>query len=267
MSVPEPYRDRDDEVSASFSPPDTTRGSIDSTSTTSLILERINTQHKTPRYDDPDKPEGVFSEDDDDDDDDLERGNGRLGGVGGTKNPMEKKMTRAVYIVGGLLVAGWLLALVVYLSREAYRYQSSPHDPGATVMKPGKSITMEQVQSGIWRARRKGIRWINGEKDGLMLVPNAGTDRYLEVQDVRDKANRQVLVKKRNVEWEGESIGVGQYWPSPDLKHVLLASDMQSVGYMCWIFAWNDANLRVGGSIGDIRFRPNIGSCMSTRRR
>jgi len=243
------YRDHDDEVSASFSPPDPTRDSFDSTSTTSLILERIN-----PRYDDPYKPEGELS---DDDDDDLERGSGRLGGAVGTKHPMEKKVTRAVYIVGGLLVGGWLLALVLYLSREAYRYQPSPHEPG-------KSITMDQVQSGMWRARRMGITWVDGEKDGLMLVPYGGQDRFLEVQDVRNEAQRKVLMKKRSIEWEGVTIGVGHHWPSPDLKHVLLASDTQSVGLPCESVLYRRLNY---DSIGDIRFRRSIGSYMSTRRR
>lgn len=237
-----PYRD--DELNASFSPPpddaESRRSSVDTTSTTSLILERIHPDgRQRARYDDPDAPrgkEGDYSDDDDDDaaaaaaddDDDLDI---ESGAMPKHLRPMESRVRRAVYIIAGALVGGWLLALVVYLSREAYRFRTTPHDPSATHgAKAGKSITMDQVFDGTWRAQKKGIQWIGGEKDGLMLVPDSGHGPFLEVQDVRNDTNRQVLMNKRNIKWDGRGVYVTKYWPSPDMKHVLCASNTESVG-------------------------------------
>jgi dipeptidyl aminopeptidase len=210
----QPYRD-DDEVAASFNPPHSARSSMDSTSTTSLILERIG-KPIPPRYDDPEKR--AEFDDDDDDDDDLEAAS-RIAGAGGDN----KGIRKIVYIVGGILIGSWLLALVVYLSREAYRSSADP------VTTTGKTITMEQVMGGEWRARRKGIEWIAGERDGLMLVPN-GQQGYLEVHDVKDADSITVLVKNRNIDVDGQIVGISKYWPSRDLKKVLLASDVERVG-------------------------------------
>jgi dipeptidyl aminopeptidase len=268
MSSSAPYRD--DTLNASFSPPtdedDTRRSSIDSTSTTSLILERIHPDGREPkRYDDPDAPrdkEGDFSDDDDDEEDlDLESG-----ATAPHLRPMENKVRRAVYIIGGVLVGGWLLALIVYLSREAYRFQTSPHDPAATASaKAGKSITLDQVQSGTWRARKKGIQWIDGERDGLMLVPD-GNQGFLEIHDVKNDTNKHVLMERGRISWEGKSVGVGKYWPSPDLKHVLCASHVQSVGFLL-SFSLRFAEADEEVSIGDIRSRQYIGYYMLTRKR
>lgn len=241
MSNPTPYRD--DELNASFSPPpdddaESRRSSVDSTSTTSLILERIHPDGRQHvRYDDPDAPrdkEADFS--DDDDDDDRDNDDDALDIESGTTKerlrPMESRVRRAVYIIAGALVGGWLVALAVYLSREAYRFHATPHDPSATHgSKAGKSVTMDQVFSGAWRPRKKGIQWIAGKRDGLMLVPGSGQAPFLEVQDVRNDSSRQVLMDKRNVKWDGRSVYVVKYWPSPDLKHVLCASNTKSVRF------------------------------------
>ncbi|KAA8908662.1 putative dipeptidyl-aminopeptidase B [Sphaerosporella brunnea] len=219
-----PYQDHNDDLAASFNPPnDSTRSSIDTTSTTSLILERINHPSALPpRYDDPDeKHDGVIS---DDDDEDLEAGHRKHPNASDNR----KEMRKIAYIVGGTLIGSWLIALVIYLSHQAYKYQAAPHDPAATsLIKPGKTITMDQVQGGQWRARRKGIEWIGGEKDGLMLVPY-GQRGYLEVHDVKDKSSITVLMKERSIEVGGLKIAVTKYWPSTDLKKVLCASDVQS---------------------------------------
>lgn len=165
-SSPNPYRDDEDHtLSASFSP----RSSIDSTSTTSLILDRINPTGSGAREPLFGNKEGAFPAPDEDDDD-LERA------AAPPSKPAEASVRRITYIVGGLLVGAWVIALVVYLSREAYRFKPAPHDPDATALaSPGKSMTLDQVQSGVWRPRRRGIEWISGDRDGLMLVPAAAT--------------------------------------------------------------------------------------------
>lgn len=221
-SKPDPYRDDEDDLAASFSP----RTSTSSTSTTSLILDRINPGGQGAR--EPlfrNKEASSLDDDDDVDLSDLER----AGGAPAAK-AAEKSMRRIAYIMGALLVGSWLLALGVYLSREAYRFQAAPHNPDATALaKPGKSITLEQVQSGVWRPRRRGIAWIAGERDGLMLVPDAGNGAFLEVQDVRNSSFHSTLLVNRSFTYQGALVGIGRQWPSPDLQKVLVASDVQSV--------------------------------------
>ncbi|CCX08607.1 Similar to Probable dipeptidyl-aminopeptidase B; acc. no. D5GM60, partial [Pyronema omphalodes CBS 100304] len=209
----QPYRDDDhdaDEVNAAFATP--TRRSIDSTSTTSLILERIHPDGQ--HYDDPDalnEKHGAYPESDDEDLD-IESGAPHM-------KPMENKVKRYVYIIAGVLVGGWLLALLVYLGREAY-------NPGkaAAVNNP---ITIEQIHTGMWRPRKKGIQWISGESDGLMLVPD-GDEGYLEVQDVRNSSYKNILMKHRTINVGDVSVAVSRFWPSPDLKKVLVASHVES---------------------------------------
>jgi dipeptidyl aminopeptidase len=237
MTSPTPYHDND--LEASFSPPSERgrdnfpgRSSLDSVSTTSLVLERI---HPSGRdnilYDDPEAAvadkENLLSDDEDDYSPDIERGRDAL------LKPMEKKMRRAVYIVAGVLIGGWVLALIVYLSKESIRLRDAPHEAGAA--KPGMAtepLTMDQVHGGTWLASKRGIQWISdGQKDGLMLVPGAGTpdQGYLEIHDVRNDSDRHVLMRKKTIKYDRKTIRVSKYWPSPDLKHVLLASSVKSV--------------------------------------
>ena len=157
MSSSNPYRDGD--IAASFLPPGadadaSPRSSLDSTSTTSLILERIGTTPRRSRYDDPDDAaRGGY-----DDPVDLEAGPKK-----DEKQLMEKKMRRIVYIVAFALIGAWVVALIVYLSKEAYKYQANTDDMETPNV--GRTISMEQIQSGLWRPRKKGIQWIEGEQD------------------------------------------------------------------------------------------------------
>ncbi|KAI5804934.1 putative dipeptidyl-aminopeptidase B [Geopyxis carbonaria] len=225
MSSQSPYHD---EVGDSFSPPgdESTRSSIESTSTTSLILERIHPGERVNiPYDDPEarNKEAESSDDEDDYDADVE-----LGRMQKLK-PMEKKVRRAVYIIGALLIGGWLLSLVVYLSRESYRVQDIPHDPSATAtVKAGKKLLLDHVMSGQFRATKRSVQWLDGEQDGLMLV-SGGTEGFLEIHNIKNETDVKVLMKKSQVDDRGQVVSVQKYWPSPDLKHVLVATDLQSV--------------------------------------
>ncbi|KAF8426281.1 putative dipeptidyl-aminopeptidase B [Tirmania nivea] len=212
------------------------RESIESTSTTSLILERINqtaidNENALPRrerapYDDPDhRPTN-----DDDDEDDLEAGlaNEKVQSRQGRINV--KKM---VYIIGSLLVGAWVLALIVYLASE----YNLPHDPKDAPQKhsTGKLLKLDQIINGGWRAYKHEIEWVSGadgKRDGLMLTQNyeGGEKGWLVVEDLRaDKdAKPLVLMKSRNFSAGEKSLFATKVWPSRDMKKVLVATDTES---------------------------------------
>lgn len=222
-----------EELAASFSPPRGThsnRSSIDSTSTTSLILERIN-RDDAPRnpYDPPaGSSKEVYDDEDEysDIDPDIELGNSRRSLM---QKPMEKKVRRIVYIIGAVLVGGWLLSLAIYVVAGSYKTVDSPHDPAATsTVKPGKRLQLDEILQGRWRAQTKPVKWVDGEKDGLMLV-TGGAKGYVEVQDINDREYSKILMKRRDIPVGGRPVSVTKYWPSPDLKQLLLATDVESV--------------------------------------
>lgn len=221
MYDPAPYRDAQGHGSREDRPSDSPRSSMDSTSTTSLILERLN--RDCDRDDDSVAPDHGEKEDEMD----LEARTLRL-------KPAEKKVKRAIYILGAIMVGSWLLALVIYVSREHYRFTETPHDPAATATtKAGKTITLDQVMGGSWRGSRHEIQWIDGStgtEDGLLLtkVPS-GSNNFLEVQDVTNSSNTVVLMQSRNLQGSGRPVIASKVWPSPDLKRVLVASDVQTV--------------------------------------
>ena len=211
------------------------RESIESTSTTSLILERINqtaTDNENdppPRrerapYDDPDhRP--THDNDDDDDDEDLEVG------LANEKQLRQGKINvkKMVYIIGSLLVGAWLLALIVYLTGE----YNQLHDPKNAPQKhsTGKLLKLRQIMSGQWRAYKHEIEWVSGageKRDGLMLTQNyEGGDGWLVVEDLRvDKGAKPLVLMKSRYFSAGEvSLFATRVWPSPDMKKVLVATD------------------------------------------
>lgn len=209
------------------------RESIESTSTTSLILERINqtatdnenapSRRERAPYDDPDRRPTH----DDDDEDDLEAGLGKVQSRQGGINV--KKM---VYIIGSLLVGAWVLALIVYLASEY-----NLHDLKVAPQKHsiGKFIKLDQIMNGEWRPYRHEIEWVSGadgKRDGLMLTQNyeGGGKGWLVVEDLRANKDAQplVLMKSRSFSAGERSLFATKVWPSPDLKKVLVATDMES---------------------------------------
>lgn len=219
MYNPAPYRDTEGHASRETGINDSPRSSMDSTSTTSLILERLNRDGD----DDSGAPDHREKEDGGVD---LEARNLHL-------RPAEKKVKRAIYILGVVMVGSWLLALVIYVSREHYRFTETPHDPAATATtKAGRTITLDQVMGGSWRSSRREIQWIDGStgaEDGLLLTKTpSGSSNFLEVQDVTNSSNTIVLMQSQSLQGSGQPIIAAKVWPSPDLKRVLVASNVQT---------------------------------------
>ncbi|KAK6541047.1 hypothetical protein TWF694_008425 [Orbilia ellipsospora] len=207
---------------------DSRRNSSDSDSTTSLVLENLNTSGRSrsatrqrrqrlgdggdefTTYDLDDDVEPAFEKRD---------------------KPMEGRVRRLIWILGGVFVGGWLLALGVYIIRD-WRSIGSPGDPEQTkTTKAGKKLTLDLVLNGAFSPQHKSIQWIaspDENKDGLMLVAHG--EEYLAIKDVKDPEYKDVLMKDRQFinPVDGSSKYPHKYWPSPDLKKVLLATDYES---------------------------------------
>jgi len=266
MYDPLPYRDTDGTAAQTRNDAsDSNRSSMDSTSTTSLILERLNREDPD---NDPDEYEssGRAQREKRDEDDDLEMGRAA------PLKPMERKVRRAMYLLAFLMVGGWFLALIVYVSQEHFGRLDAAHDPSATsTQKAGKKITLNQVMHGTWRSRTHTIQWIDGphgDQDGLLLTQNSlATGNFLEVQDVRNDSNSIVLMKDETLQGNGQPIRVVKCWPSSDLKKVLVASDYEKVGFsathdclfLCFYFSFLFLTC-CGSRDGDIRIMHDIGS-------
>ena len=217
------------------------RSSVSSASTTSLVLEHINGRIPNgankplppePYTDNPPehlpKPSRFEIED-------------------GPTSPswppkgftgVDRKARRLLWILGTLAFAGWLLALGTFLFRGTYKHASTrPHDPLATESRgSGKKVTLDEVMGGQWNPQGHQISWISGanEEDGLLLERNGPPGEYLVVEDVRKRGNRAkegkeniVLMMNSGFSAGNEWVTVGNVWPSPDLKKVLVASEVQ----------------------------------------
>ncbi len=149
---------------------------------------------------------------------------------------IDKRARRIMWSLGGLCLGGWLLALVLFLSRQSYRHSSTiPHDPAATASRgSGKAVTIDQVLGGQWRAKSHHLSWIAGSngEDGLLLEREGGNGRdYLVVEDVRSRKpgavslDSKTLMKDGGFKVSGNQVYPSKVWPSSDFKKVLIMSD------------------------------------------
>ncbi|KAH0545090.1 hypothetical protein FGG08_000861 [Glutinoglossum americanum] len=219
--------------------------SVSSASTTSLVLDRLNdfALDHTNNYKSPSTGDGLLhiSEHQDkgeEDDGDVERG---YAYSPTTSKPMEKKARRYMWILASVFVGGWLLALGLFLSRQAYKHSSTvPHDPQATQSRgSGKKVTLDQVLYGEWRAQTHAISWIEGAngEDGLLLEVGGGLEEgYAVVEDVRSRSrdkvagalNSTTLMKDSQFQVGNEPVYSNSIFPSRDLKSVLVVSEIKS---------------------------------------
>lgn len=157
---------------------------------------------------------------------------------------MDKKLKRIIIILAGLIVASWGVGLFVYLSSKSYQHSSEKeHDPEATASRgSGKQVTLDQIHDGFWYANSHEISWIEGAngEDGLLLEKGASGKDYLVVEDVRslnsDHAaaggeilSSQTLMRSQHFISGSRQLMPDKLWPSPDLKKVLIVTDMKNV--------------------------------------
>jgi dipeptidyl aminopeptidase B len=234
--------------------------SASTASTISLVFERIgerldaenekklngNSRKKmvTPKFP-PNREPSAYADDehaqqllDDEEKDDYDVENGPYMNKNISDKKVDKNFRRLMFILGGIFIGAWVVALVMFLGKQAYRHPSTiPHDPDATTSKGnGKEVTLDQVMSGQWRAKHHDISWIEGAngEDGLLLEQGAGGKDYLIVEDIRGAegdaaaAGTKTLMKQSYFEVGGRGYSPSQVFPSKDLKKVLIATDYNS---------------------------------------
>ncbi|TEY32383.1 hypothetical protein BOTCAL_0738g00010 [Botryotinia calthae] len=223
-------------------------------STTSLVFDRIgerlaaNGSEKptmvTPKF--PPRGEMAYADDEhtqihleEEEEKDYDMEDGAFLTNGATNKSVDKKLRRLIWIIGGVFIGAWVLALFIFLGKQAYKHSSeSPHDPQATSSRgSGKKVTMDQVMGGQWRATKHSISWIEGAngEDGLLLEQGSAGKDYLIVEDIRTQSPSAVgtldtmtLMKNGYFEVAGRSLTPSKVYPSKDLKKVLVATDVQS---------------------------------------
>lgn len=153
---------------------------------------------------------------------------------------------RIIWALGLLCVGGWVLAFVLFLVQHGSNYKAASEaletpelETSKGITDSGKPVTLDQVLSGYWTAQSHKISWIAGPdgEDGLLLEQGEGEGTgYLRVEDIRSRgksmARREgnttrVLMKRSFVRVNDYLVLPRRYWPSPDLKKVLLLSDYE----------------------------------------
>lgn len=233
-------------------PESSSRASLSSVSTTSLVFDRLQEEvEKKPSdrktsYRDTDNNYKPFRDEDEDEsnDHDLESGpflpqSGTGAGAGagiGKEIPMDRSLKRVLFITFAALVAFWCLGLALFLFTGGHRHASdSEHDPNADSRGSGKSVTLAQVQSGFWSPHYESISWIASPdgQDGLLLEEGTSDLGHLVVEDVRNSldtpdaaanaVSTKVLMKESSFKHSGNQLYPTKLIPSPDLKSVLIA--------------------------------------------
>ncbi|KAI1426602.1 dipeptidyl peptidase IV N-terminal region-domain-containing protein [Xylaria sp. FL1777] len=219
--------------------------SLSSVSTTSLVFERLGQREKTypssanHKLSDSDHNDSLNSAIDDD-----ERAAFLESASSGKTLGMDIKLKRILLLASGILVAVWVIGLAIFISSKSYQHSSEKeHDPTATASRgSGKSITLDQVLTGYWRANGHQISWIEGAdgEDGLLLERGASGKDYLVVEDVLSRNSDHVaagaqitssrtLMRQALFNAGGRTLAPEELWPSPDLKKVLIATGITSI--------------------------------------
>ena len=210
------------------------RESVESTSTSSIALERLNGLGKYDGNAHAHKTlvNGKQNEQEDDyDEEDTPYSHNY-------PQPVQKRVRRILWALGGLALGGWLLALLLFLSRQ--NHTPDLGSPQSSWVKPshgtGKAVTIDEVLGGTWHAKSHQLSWIRGVngEDGLLLEREGGGGRdYLVVEAVRSRKpdatsmNSKTLIKDGGFKVNGRQVYPSKVWPSPDLKKVLVMYDEQ----------------------------------------
>jgi dipeptidyl aminopeptidase B len=223
----------------------------DTLSTTSLVFDHLNDHAAAKaalnKY--TDKPQsqsrhpGEF--------DDVLESEDYLSGLQIVK-PVDRKLRRALWLVGILCLLGWLAAGAQFLARgNTFKNVDlgigipGPKFSGGGGSDDGsgrkRKLTLASVLGADFKPAVHAVRWIRGPEgeDGLLLERGASRAGYLIVDDVRNQGDfsltpqftRRVLMRENTfVVPTGRSGSPGpiypsETWPSPNLKTVLVISD------------------------------------------
>lgn len=204
--------------------------SATSASTTSLVLENLNSVYsmKAPL------PPSQYR--DDDSDPEAPPFKDKDYTIGGQR--ASKGLRRTLWIISIVAIIGWVVALFAFLAGGRYKHASTlDYNHEAPVKSTGKKVTLEQIRSGQWVPRYASIAWTAGPsgEDGLLLDINQPGKDYLVVEDIRSRTSSATAFKSRTLlqsGWfsvNGQQRWTDSFWVSPDMKHVLLLASREKV--------------------------------------
>ena len=234
-----PYRDEEESVPLNKDKniSDGRRTSLDSLSSsdTSIALERLNQDGTTAGNGHAKSP--AWRRKSGGPQDDLDEADGfyqprKTSSAG-------RRSKQVIWLLAALCVGGWVLALLLFITKQSYKHASSiPYDPSATVSPgSGKAVQLDQVLSGHWTPHFQQLSWIAGAdgEDGLLLEEGMPGKDHLVLADIREIKDhtesqpRQTLMKERGFTVSGKDIDTSKVWPSPNLKKVLVMSEQKKV--------------------------------------
>ncbi|KIV95468.1 hypothetical protein PV10_03122 [Exophiala mesophila] len=205
--------------------------SISSISTTSLVLENLNSVYSS-------KEQSSLPSRYRDDDSDPELPSLKTKDSGVPSQHMSNALRRAIWIVSVVAVIGWAFAILIFISGGRYKHSSTlSYDAETPVKSTGKKVTLEQIQSGQWSPRSAPLSWIagpNGE-DGLLLEYNRPGQDFIVIEDIRNMnasltgIESKTLQKSGWITVDGERKFTDKFWVSPDHKHVLIQTGREKV--------------------------------------
>ncbi|KAK5079241.1 hypothetical protein LTR64_002337 [Lithohypha guttulata] len=225
----------------STSSPRSSVDTVTTASTTSLVLENLNENadyYKT-------RPSQPLEYRDDESDPELPRtkwSSHKRSLSFSSQTSMSRNLKRVVLLVSLVAVAGWVLALFTFVSNKNYQHSSTQaYDHESPGKSSGRKISLDSIQKGMWYPRRAALNWIAGAsgEDGLLLeIQQPGKD-FMVVEDVRSRKpdsngekhpSNILMISNRFTPKGGDSAVIAEdYWPSPDLKKVLVLSKREKV--------------------------------------
>ena len=224
--------------------PRVSQDSLSSVSTTSLVFERISERSDAALLKQYERDNDFDDEDPLNEDDDLENARFLAPGARVHGKGMDRRFFKIIITIVSVIAVGWLGALAMYVVTGTYKHGSTlEHNPaGASNRGSGKTVKLDQVLSGNWNAKEERIQWISspdGEdgEDGLLLLQGYPERDYLVVEDVRasegkvhnDLAKSRTLMKEPMIKYGDEVLLPSRLWPSPDLRKVLIATNVEPV--------------------------------------
>ncbi|KAL6247585.1 hypothetical protein RBB50_005931 [Rhinocladiella similis] len=204
--------------------------SVSTVSTTSLVLENLNSVYATKESEEPAQYRDNGS------DPELPRFMDKNYTDG---NRMSKGLRRALWLVAIFAVVGWAFALFIFLSTARYKHSSTmAYDHEKPIKSSGKKVSLDEVLSGQWQPKYASIEWTAGPdgEDGLLLETNQPGKPFAVVEDIRSRTSAsanstkdQTLIKSGWFNVNGQKMWTDNFWVSSDYKHVLLMSKREKV--------------------------------------
>ncbi|KAL4959729.1 dipeptidyl aminopeptidase dapB [Aspergillus stella-maris] len=156
----------------------------------------------------------------------------------GPKKASSSRSRRLVWLLILLCCGGWVVALVLFIAQGRSDYHSSSESlqlqgPGSNSdsTSDGRPPTLDQILSGTFSPRGHAISWIAGPggEDGLLVERGESEgEGYLRINDIQSEGEtNRILMQNSTVQVSGRTVAPGRVQISPNLKKVLLASNLE----------------------------------------